>query len=176
MRKIPIPLQVGQYLGAKNSGRIRDIRPTSEWRPEAACMTCTLEWSCGHVCTLSHIPDRVGGRGACLSIPREPRWQGEGADVRRAARPVVVPRASRATPQTPHRTDPLSRHGTTVAHEQTALPTLRDRADFPSSIVVASLLGPCPTASAPPRLRGNLPRSRPCEILRQAPRLKKVRA
>src|SRR5713226_9083908 len=74
-------------------------------------------------------------------------------------RPWWLPRASRATPQTP-----------------LSLPTLRDRADFPSSIVVASLLGPGPTASAPPRLRGNLPRSRPREILRQAPRLKKVRA
>src|SRR5260221_14531607 len=29
-------------------------------------------------------------QGACLSILREPRWQGEGADARRAARPVVV--------------------------------------------------------------------------------------
>src|SRR5580658_2755283 len=67
-------------------------------------------------------------------------------------RPWWLPRASRATPQTP-----------------LSLPTLRDRADFPSSIVVASLLGPSPTASAPPRLRGNLPRSRPREILRQAP-------
>src|SRR5882672_3506634 len=76
---------------------------------------------------------------------------------------------SRATPQTPHRSDPLSRHGTTVAHEQTALPTLRDRADFPSCGVVASLLGIDPTASAPPCLRGNLPRSRPRRILRQAP-------
>src|SRR4029077_3624016 len=28
--------------------------------------------------------------GACLSILREPRWQGEGADARRAAPPVVV--------------------------------------------------------------------------------------
>src|SRR6266404_2306535 len=28
--------------------------------------------------------------GACLSIPREPRWLGEGADARRAAPPVVV--------------------------------------------------------------------------------------
>src|SRR5882757_4734925 len=28
--------------------------------------------------------------GACLSIPREPRWQGEGADARRAAQAVVV--------------------------------------------------------------------------------------
>src|SRR6266849_6936023 len=84
-------------------------------------------------------------------------------------RPWWLPRASRATPQTPPRTDPLACQGTAVAHVQTALPTLRDRADFPSSIVVASLLGPRPTASAPPRLRGNLPRSRPREILRQAP-------
>src|SRR6266567_4188976 len=90
--------------------------------------------------------------GACLSISREPRWQGEGADARRAAPPVVVPRASRATPQTP-----------------LSLPTLRDRADFPSCGVVASLLGIDPIASAPPCLRGNLPRSRPREILIQAP-------
>src|SRR5260221_6751105 len=27
--------------------------------------------------------------GACLSISREPRWQGEGADARRAARSIV---------------------------------------------------------------------------------------
>src|SRR6267154_2310439 len=60
--------------------------------------------------------------------------------------PWWLPRASRATPQTP-----------------LSLPTLRDRADFPSCGVVASLLGAYPTASAPPCLRGNLPRSRPCE-------------
>src|SRR6266705_1979839 len=96
--------------------------------------------------------------GACLSILREPRWQGEGAD------------ASRATPQTPQRTDPPARPNTTVALEQSALPTLRDRADFPSCGVVASLLGYYPTSSAPPCLRGNLPRSRPRRILRQAPK------
>src|SRR6266436_6766202 len=67
-------------------------------------------------------------------------------------RPWWLPRASRATPQTP-----------------LSLPTLRDRADFPSCGVVASLLGAYPTASAPPCLRGNLPRSRPRGILRQAP-------
>src|ERR1700674_3087217 len=67
-------------------------------------------------------------------------------------RPWWLPRASRATPQTP-----LSQ------------PTRRDRADFPSLVVVASSLGLDPTASAPPRLRENLPRSRPREILRQAP-------
>src|SRR3984957_7928122 len=67
-------------------------------------------------------------------------------------RPWWLPRASRATPQTP-----------------LSLPTRRDRADFPSCGVVASLLGTYPTASAPPCLRGNLPRSRPREILRQAP-------
>src|SRR5882762_3233908 len=67
-------------------------------------------------------------------------------------RPWWLPRASRATPQTP-----------------LSLPTLRDRADFPSCGVVASLLGHYPIASAPPCLRGNLPRSRPREILRQAP-------
>jgi len=67
-------------------------------------------------------------------------------------RPWWLPRASRATPQTP-----------------LSLPTLRDRADFPSCGVVASLLGIYPTSSAPPCLRGNLPRSRPRGILRQAP-------
>jgi len=50
-------------------------------------------------------------------------------------RPWRAPRTSRATPQTP-----LSQ------------PTLRTLADFPSFIVVASLLGLRPTASAPPRL------------------------
>jgi hypothetical protein len=44
-------------------------------------------------------------------------------------------------PQTPHRTDPLTRQGATVAHEQTAQPTLRDRTYFLSFVVVASLLG-----------------------------------
>src|SRR5450631_2347786 len=96
--------------------------------------------------------------GACLSIPRGPRWLGEGADARRAAQAVVVLRSSRATPQTP-----LSQ------------PTRRDQADFPSFIVVASLLGLDPTASAPPRLRGNLPRSRPRRMLRQAPRAREAR-
>ena len=67
-------------------------------------------------------------------------------------RPWWLPRASRATPQTP-----------------LSLPTLRDRADFPSCGVVASLLGYYPTSSAPPCLRGNLPRSRPRRLLRQAP-------
>jgi hypothetical protein len=62
--------------------------------------------------------------------------------------------ASRATPQAP-----------------LLLPTLRERADFPSLVVVASSLGLDPTASAPPRLRGNLPRSRPRRLLRQAPSL-----
>src|SRR5580693_9116753 len=63
-------------------------------------------------------------------------------------------RPSRATPQTP-----LTK------------PTLRDRADFASSVVVASSLGVDPTSSAPPRLKRNLPRSRPRGLLRQAPRL-----
>src|ERR1700688_4547751 len=67
-------------------------------------------------------------------------------------RPWRAPRTSRATPQTP-----------------LSLPTLRERADFPSFVVVASSLGLDPTASAPPRLRGNLPRSRLRGILRQAP-------
>src|SRR6202030_108835 len=111
-------------------------------------------------------------------------------------RPWWLPWASRATPQTPQRTDPPARPNTMVALEQSALPTLRDdRADFPSCGVVlgapaprpvgpprsrrssrlpadlvASLLGTYPTASAPPCLRGNLPRSRPRRILIQAPR------
>ena len=72
-------------------------------------------------------------------------------------------------PQTPHLSDPMACLGPTVAHEHRSLPTLRDRADFPSCGVVASLLGHYPIASAPPCLGGNLPRSRPREILRQAP-------
>src|SRR5467141_3436871 len=84
-------------------------------------------------------------------------------------RPWWLPRASRATPQTPQRTDPPARPNTMVALEQSALPTLRDRADFPSCGVVASLLGIYPTASAPPPLSGNLPRSRPRRLLSQAP-------
>src|ERR1700737_3100301 len=67
-------------------------------------------------------------------------------------RPWWAPRTSRATPQTP-----------------LSLPTLRERADFSSFVVVASLLELGPTASAPPRLRKNLPRSRPRGIPRQAP-------
>src|SRR5882724_6539706 len=38
------------------------------------------------------IADRYNdefAQGACLNVSREPRWQGEGADARRAARPVV---------------------------------------------------------------------------------------
>src|ERR1700722_3823065 len=65
----------------------------------------------------------------------------------------LIPRPSRATPQTP-----------------LAEPTRRDRTDLPSLIVVASLLGIDPTASAPPRLKANPSRSRPRGILRQAPR------
>src|ERR1700716_550049 len=64
-------------------------------------------------------------QGACLSILRELRWQGEGADARRAEQSIV------------------------------------DTMDKPCY----------PTSSAPPCLRGNLPRSRPRERLRQAPRL-----
>ena len=56
------------------------------------------------------------------------------------------------------------------ASDALSLQTLRERADFPSFVVVASSLGLDPTASAPPRLRKNLPRSRPRGILRQAPR------
>src|SRR5258708_3929611 len=87
------------------------------------------------------------------------------------------------------------RQSSKAAYEQRSLPTLRDRADFPSCGVVlgapaprpvgpprsrrssrlpadlvASLLGHYPTASAPPCLRGNLPRSQPRRILRQAPK------
>src|ERR1700736_6374007 len=35
-------------------------------------------------------PRRSWSQGAGLSISREPRWQGEGADARRAAPPMVV--------------------------------------------------------------------------------------
>src|SRR5713226_1307383 len=34
-------------------------------------------------------PCRSWSQGACLSISREPRWQGEGADARRAAQSIV---------------------------------------------------------------------------------------
>src|ERR1700731_3590409 len=67
-------------------------------------------------------------------------------------RPWFIPRASRATPQTP-----------------LAEPTLRERTDLPSFVVVASSLGAYPTSSAPPRLKANPSRSRPRGILRQAP-------
>src|SRR5467141_3987290 len=67
-------------------------------------------------------------------------------------RPWWLPRASRATPQTP-----------------LSLPTLRDRADFPSCGVVASLLGIYPTASAPPHLSGKSAAVAATEIFRQAP-------
>jgi len=62
-------------------------------------------------------------------------------------------------------------HGQAVQRRRRPSPCqpLRDRADFPSCGVVASLLGHYPTSSAPPCLRGNLPRSRPRGILRQAP-------
>src|SRR5260221_6274174 len=36
-----------------------------------------------------HRQRQQGDLGACLSIPREPRWQGEGADARRAAQSIV---------------------------------------------------------------------------------------
>src|SRR5258708_21146295 len=68
------------------------------------------------------------------------------------SRPWWAPRASRATPQTP-----------------LAEPTLRERTDLPSFVVVASSLGSNPTSSAPPRLKANPSRSRPRGILRQAP-------
>src|SRR5580692_2415867 len=67
-------------------------------------------------------------------------------------RPWLIPRPSRATPQTP-----------------LAEPTLRERTDLPSFVVVASSLGSYPTSSAPPRLKANPSRSRPRGILRQAP-------
>src|SRR5437660_1393102 len=67
-------------------------------------------------------------------------------------RPWLIPRPSRATPQTP-----------------LAEPTLRDRTDLPSFVVVASSLGLDPTTSAPPRLKANPSRSRPRGIPRQAP-------
>jgi len=107
----------------------------------------------------------------CDAVGLGPRhWivRGSGCKARGAARGGYHGQAVQR-PQTPQRSDPPARPITLVALEQRALPTLRDRADFPSSIVVASLLGIHPTASAPPRLRGNLPRSRPREILRQAP-------
>src|SRR5271165_466081 len=66
-------------------------------------------------------------------------------------RPWLIPRPSRATPQT-----------------ALAEPTLRDRTDLPSFIVSTPYLLD-PTASAPPRLKATPSRSRPPGMLRQAP-------
>src|SRR5260370_24967396 len=63
-----------------------------------------------------------------------------------------MPRPSRAPPQTP-----------------LPEPTLRERTDLPSFVVVVSSLGSNPTSSAPPRLKANPSRSRPRGTLRQAP-------
>jgi len=47
------------------------------------------------------------GLGACLSIPREPPGQGEGADARRAAQAVVDSTAKpRNTADAPHPANP----------------------------------------------------------------------
>src|SRR5208337_2227485 len=43
-----------------------------------------------HDISFLHVAELQLG-GACLSIPREPRWQGEGADARRAAPAVAGP-------------------------------------------------------------------------------------
>jgi hypothetical protein len=45
--------------------------------------------------------------GACLSIPHAPRWLGEGADARRAARDVVSATAKpRNAADAPHQANP----------------------------------------------------------------------
>src|SRR6267143_1287580 len=90
--------------------------------------------------------------GACLTIPREPRWQGEGADATRAARSIV---------------DTMDKPCNAADAPLLANPSGPGR--FPLMRRCRLLIGPYPTSSAPPCLRGNLPRSRPREILRQAP-------
>jgi len=81
--------------------------------------------------------------GACLSSPREPRWLERERMQGARRRPWWLPRASRATPQTP-----LSQ------------PTLRDRADFPSCGVVASLLGYLPNCVGSALPEGEICRGR----------------
>src|ERR1022692_1617735 len=97
-------------------------------------------------------PAGAGSLGACLSIPREPRWLGEGADARRAAQDVASATAKpRNTADAPHQANPEGPGRFRFIHR------------------CRLLIGCYPTASAPPRLKRNLPRSRPRGILRQAP-------
>jgi MFS family permease len=107
--------------------------------------------------------DRIGAKAvylaACLTYPREPRWRGEGAGARRAAQPVVGPRASRATPQTPPLTIGASGNATLPFMHSPRQPFGTGQIS-PHSSLSPPHWGP-PNSSAPPRLRGNLPRSRP---------------
>jgi hypothetical protein len=58
--------------------------------------------------TLAADGDPLDVLGACLSIPREPRWLGEGADARRAAQDVVSATAKpRNTADAHHQANPL---------------------------------------------------------------------
>ena len=90
--------------------------------------------------------------GACLSIPREPRWLCKGADARRAAQAVVDSTAKpRNAADAPCRANPSGADG------------------FGFIRRCRLLIGINPTSSAPPRLKANPSRSRPRGILRQAP-------
>src|ERR1700682_1193946 len=90
--------------------------------------------------------------GACLSIPREPRWLCKGADARRAALGVVdsTPKPRNAA-DAPCRANPSGPDGFAFIRR------------------CRLLLGIYPTSSGPARLKANPSRSRPRGILRQAP-------
>src|ERR1700681_2763010 len=93
--------------------------------------------------------------GACLSIPREPRWLCKGADARRGAPGVVdsTPKPRNAA-DAPCRANPEGPDGFAFIRR------------------CRLLIGIYPTSSAPPRLKANPSRSRPRGILRQAPMLR----
>src|SRR6202051_3854354 len=95
--------------------------------------------------------------GACLSIPREPRWLCKEADARRAAPAVVDSTAQpRNAADAPCRANPSGPDGFAFIRR------------------CRLLIGSYPTASAPPRLKSNPSRSRPRGILRQAPMLSRL--
>src|SRR5271157_3174545 len=76
--------------------------------------------------------------GACLSIPREPRWLCKEADARRAAPAVVDSTAKpRNAADAPCRANPSGPDGFAFIHR------------------CRLLIGFDPTASAPPRLKAN---------------------
>src|ERR1700692_4858863 len=78
--------------------------------------------------------------GACLGIPREPRWLCKGADARRAEPAVVDSTAKpRNAADAPCRANPEGSGG------------------FGLSRRCRLLIGSHPTSSAPPRLRPNRP-------------------